>query len=148
VEYVPVAQSTHTAEEDAPAVTEYFPATQFTHASAELAPASTEYVPATQLTHVALLTFVYCPAGQLEHALAPAGEFLPASQVKQLLTSSLPTLAEYFPTAQFKQWPEEFPPNARLLPYEPAGQSVQAFAPISGLYFPARHSEQLSHPWI
>lgn len=124
------------------------PAAQFTHASAELAPTSTEYVPATQLTHVALLTFVYLPAGQLEHALAPAGEILPASQVKQALTSSIPTPAEYVLAAQCKQWPEEFPPDVWLLPYEPAGQLVHASAPISGLYFPDAHVVHESHPLI
>ncbi len=123
------------------------PATQFTHASAELAPTSTEYVPAGQLTHVALVKFEYCPAGQFEHALAPTGEILPASQVKQALTSSIPTPAEYLLTAQFKQWLEAFPSNVRLLPYEPAGQLVHAFAPISGSYFPDRHSVHMSHPW-
>ena len=79
------------------------PAGQFTHAAAELAPTCVEYLPATQLTHVALVKFEYCPAGQLAHALAPASEILPASQFKQVLTSSIPTPAEYLLAAQFKQ---------------------------------------------
>jgi hypothetical protein len=155
-EYVPAGHNTHTAEEVAPVTPEYDPVGQFTHAAEEFAPVRFEYVPAMQLTHVLVpTTALYCPGTHATHT-PPFGPENPASQaqfIRDPLFAGAPEFAghalqpalppgDHCPSGHPRH--VSLPVAATLAEYSPTEQLVHGLAPVTALYCPAAHAEQVT----
>jgi hypothetical protein len=154
--YAPAGHSTHTADEVAPATPEYAPAGHPAHAAEEFAPVRFEYVPAGQDTHaLAPAAALYCPGAHATHT-PPFGPVYPASQA-QLLRDPLKLGAPAFAGHTLQpalpagaHCPNKQPAHVSLpvaptpTEYSPAEQLVHAPAPVTALYCPAPHAEQVN----
>jgi hypothetical protein len=98
------------------------PAAQFTQSDAALEPSTSENE----------------PAGQAMQAVAPTtSEYFPGSQFEQAVAGS--ESASDFPERQFTQSDAVLEPSTEN---EPAGQAMQAVAPITSEYFPGSQFAQ------
>ena len=118
-----------------------YPAVQFPVQRAVLSPETSPYVPPGQgpvqdgLARPAVDP--YSPAVQLVHAEAPEREYVPGGQMFAGGVEVTVPAGQAYPALQFPE--QEAFGSARLEPYSPAGQSVQASADARE-YVPRGHA--------
>jgi len=120
-------------------LSENFPAAQTEHEEHEELPVVVLYCPELQhnVQDVLLEVELNFPPGQETHEIAPGSEYLPASQS---VHASAPA-AEYVPALQTAH------ADAPVAEYMPAAHVEHAvLRPVTELYVPAAHAEQLDCP--